>query len=126
MAKEKSCAERWVEHYDSRMEDLRALTRRAQKGSERAIQELSEYGLAWEWIPQEGNRAGYYRWQLSWGGPSDEFRFYPSVDLSHDIEYWFMDWYDGHGELIDSRPDLDVLGWIFDYSGVGELLGREY
>ena len=36
-------------------------------------------------------RAGYWRWQLSWGGPSDDFRLYDNGDL----EYWYLDWFDG-------------------------------
>ena len=36
-------------------------------------------------------RAGYWRWQLSWGGPSDEFRLFDNGDL----EYWYLDWGDG-------------------------------
>jgi len=36
-------------------------------------------------------RDGYWRWQLSWGGPSDEFRLFDNGDL----EYWYLDWFDG-------------------------------
>ena len=36
-------------------------------------------------------RAGYWRWQLSWGGPSEEFRLFDNGDL----EYWYLDWFDG-------------------------------
>ena len=39
---------------------------------------------------------GYWRWQFSWGGPSDELRAYVNLDKSiHRLEYWFMDWHDG-------------------------------
>ena len=39
---------------------------------------------------------GYYRWQFSWGGPSDELRAYVNLDKSiHRLEYWFLDWGDG-------------------------------
>jgi hypothetical protein len=39
---------------------------------------------------------GYYRLQLSWGGPSDEFRVYTNEDAEvQKIEYWYMDWFDG-------------------------------
>ena len=39
---------------------------------------------------------GYWRWQFSWGGPSDELRAFVNRDDSiHRLEYWYMDWYDG-------------------------------
>ena len=39
---------------------------------------------------------GYYRWQFSWGGPSDELRGYVNLDKSiHRLEYWFLDGGDG-------------------------------
>ena len=39
---------------------------------------------------------GYYRWQFSWGGPSDELRASVTLDKSiHRLEYWFLDWGDG-------------------------------
>lgn len=51
---------------------------------------------------------GYFRYQLSWGGPSDEFRIYAEKLSEYNwmiwkIDYWFMDWFDGakkvlHGE----------------------------
>ena len=38
----------------------------------------------------------YYRLQLSWGGPSTEFRAYLNADHDIDyIEYWYLDWFDG-------------------------------
>jgi len=46
----------------------------------------------------EKQSKGYWRWQLSWGGPSDEFRYY---HFDHDkkkiksMEYSYMDWFDG-------------------------------
>ena len=41
---------------------------------------------------------GYWRWQLSWGGPSDEFRYYHHDGDKKKIksmEYSYMDWFDG-------------------------------
>ena len=55
-----------------------------------------EYDSMFDYINSEGRQAGYWRLQLSWGGPSDEFRIY--VDQNKDIdviEYWYMDWFDG-------------------------------
>ena len=42
------------------------------------------------------NKRSYYRLQLSWGGPSTEFRAYLNADHDIDfIEYWYLDWFDG-------------------------------
>ena len=39
---------------------------------------------------------GYWRWQFSWGGPSDELRGYVNEHRElHRVEYWYMDWFDG-------------------------------
>ena len=48
----------------------------------------------------EGQRAGYWRWQLSWGGPSDEFRLFDDDSL----EYWYLDW--GDGASVDVTDDI--------------------
>lgn len=51
------------------------------------------------WVDQ---LEGYFRWQFSWGGPSDELRAYVNKDLSiHRLEYWFLDWGDGAHVKVD-------------------------
>ena len=51
---------------------------------------VNQTALCWDYVEAEGKNAGYYRLQLSWGGPSDECRIYSDI-----IEYWYMDWFDG-------------------------------
>jgi hypothetical protein len=52
---------------------------------------------------------GYWRWQLSWGGPGDEFRIYINPDKSvHRIEYWYLDWYDGAKVELDAQQHSDA------------------
>ena len=50
---------------------------------------------------------GYWRWQFSWGGPSDELRAYVNEHREiHRLEYWFMDWMDGAKiDLTQERPE---------------------
>ena len=66
----------------------------------------NKYGLSWDYIePNTFNNQekGYFRFQLSWGGPSDEFRIFLDVNNNglnswidiDKIEYWYLDWYDG-------------------------------
>ena len=54
---------------------------------------------------------GYWRWQFSWGGPSDELRAYVNRDdRIHRLEYWFMDWMDGAKiDLTQERPEWSGL-----------------
>ena len=62
---------------------------------------VNQTALCWDYVDSEGREAGYYRLQLSWGGPSDEFRIYVNQDKEIDIiEYWFMDWFDGAHILV--------------------------
>ena len=59
---------------------------------------INDTALSWDYVEGEGkNNPGYYRLQLSWGGPSDEFRIYTIGDtLEVDvIDYHYMDWFDG-------------------------------
>ena len=52
---------------------------------------------------------GYWRWQLSWGGPSDEFRIFVNPDKSvHRIEYWYLDWYDGAHVTLSPETHSDA------------------
>jgi len=59
---------------------------------------LEEYGLCFDYVAPctfPDQVEGYFRYQLSFGGPSDEFRFYTNPDFSvHRIEYVYMEWYD--------------------------------
>lgn len=50
----------------------------------------------------------YYRYQLGWGGPSDEIRFYEDGT----IEYVYMDWFCGIGFDVS---DVDGIEWLLDY-----------
>ena len=60
---------------------------------------LCEYGLSFDYVAPgtfRDQRRGYWRYQLSWGGPGDEFRFYADENKQLTrIEYWFLDWLDG-------------------------------
>ena len=67
---------------------------------DKAYKALSQYGLGIDYVLPNtftGQRKGYLRWQISWGGPSSEWRFFfvPGESDAYRIEYWFMDWADG-------------------------------
>ena len=64
----------------------------------------------------DDQREGYYRLQLSWGGPSDEFRIYTDMNKTiHEIEYWYLDWFDG--ACINVPKDSvswDICSWFME------------
>jgi len=77
---------------------------------------LNEYGLGFDYVPPgtfPDQEEGYFRYQLSWGGPSDEFRIYADQINRwqwsiYRIEYWFLDWFDGaHSDL--GGDDLEFM-----------------
>ena len=113
--KQLTCKERVDEMYDDTFETIRRiLSGKDEDGEERdPIEMLGEYGLGIDYVEPDtfdDQEAGYLRWQLSWGGPSDEFRFYVDVDKKpYKIEYWFMDWFDGAHILIQKGDDWDTL-----------------
>ena len=73
---------------------------------------VNNNALSWDYVEAgtfEDQKEGYYRLQLSWGGPSDEFRIYTTqyADEIDVIEYHYMDWFDG--AFINVMPD--TLSW---------------
>jgi hypothetical protein len=73
-------------------------------------------------------REGYFRYQLSWGGPSDEFRFFVNPDLScHRIEYCFLDWFDGAHRVLQGRNEqllLELWQWFCEIGSADASLRR--
>ena len=50
-------------------------------------------------------RAAYWRWQLCWGGPSQEFRLFDNGDL----EFWHLDWFDGACVIVHDEIFKDLM-----------------
>lgn len=84
-----------------RAEDLAKLWKLYQQGDESDpdLGTLYEYGLAFDYVAPgtfNGQKRGYFRYQLSYGGPSEEFRFFTDENFNPvRIEFWFLDWFDG-------------------------------
>jgi hypothetical protein len=119
-----SCKARWRAEKNDRISDLKKLFTAHQRGEQdRHLDTLgvfSEYGLGFDYVapgtfvdaPQ-----GYWRYQLSWGGPSEEFRFYAGGCGEHQayrISYAFLDWFDGHERALVGN-DLALLQDIWGY-----------
>ena len=112
--KQKTCAELISARcYDRKkqFEDAWIYFKDKEEGFKRKSKELDEYSSLMDYANQSSldfsyvepntfkkQSEGYWRWQLSWGGPSDEFRYYHydgDKKKIKSIEYAYMDWFDG-------------------------------
>ncbi len=138
MAEQKTCKDRVKPHLKSRIHDLELLFRAYQNGNEETVTEtrtftniagnketyteelgvFHEYGLSFDYVAPgtfEHQKRGYFRYQLSYGGPSDEFRFYTDENFNlTSIQYWFLDWFDGASIRLKGR-DYDLMSEIWDF-----------
>jgi hypothetical protein len=77
-----------------------------------------EYGLSFDYVEGDGTESGFFRWQLSWGGPSSEFRFFTDPGLScYRVQYAFLDWFDGATRTLtgdDRALLLEIWDWFED------------
>ncbi len=130
--KQKTCQERVQEEFEDRMDDIRRLWRAYQKDPDKSVVDVgtfSDYGLGFDYVAPgtfNDQKRGYFRYQLSWGGPSDEFRFYCDENFKPvEIEYWFLDWGDG-ATITLSGKDYALLDEIFnDFKEIG-VVQSEY
>jgi hypothetical protein len=79
---------------------------------------LYDFGLSFDYVEPgtfTDQREGYWRYQLSWGGPSDEFRFFvsPGGSQPYRTEYWFLDWFDG-ASITLTGDALETLGEVWE------------
>jgi len=129
MTTQPNCKERINKALRGRIEDLEKLFRACQEGDEKRYSEdigtFPEYGLCVDYVAPgtfQNQRRGYFRCQLSWGGPSDEFRFYLDENLNPTrIEYWFSDWFDKANVILKGKT-YELLADIYqDMKEVGTV-----
>ena len=79
---------------------------------------VNNTALSWDYVEAEDeDNPAYYRLQLSWGGPSDEFRIYTIGDtLDIDcIDYHYMDWFDGASiPVFENTASFNVCQMFLD------------
>lgn len=78
---------------------------------------IHEHGLSFDYCYPTKEGVGYFRYQISWGGPSDEFRIYAEKRNDWSFPVWkviyvFEDWFD-HAEKRLVGDDLKLLETIF-------------
>jgi hypothetical protein len=103
------CEDRIDEEYNKTIEAFNNM----EIGSE----EFNEYGLDFSLVEAgtfDDQPEAYYRYQLSWGGPSEEIRIYEGGR----VEYWFMDWFDGASLICSDEPIIKEIINFFDEIGL--------
>lgn len=81
-----------------------------------------DYGLCLDVVTKENDWGGevldFVRFQISWGGPSEEVRFYPHGV----IEFVYLDWFSGVGFDVTDCPQFD---WSYAALGVVDKIEEE-
>lgn len=95
-----------------------------------ALGPFNEYALAFDYVAPHtftDQDEGYWRYQISWGGPSDEIRMYGSPSRwgfrLERAEYWFLDWFDGAKIDVTSEP---CVRWLWNEFNDTETLQHTY
>ena len=122
-----NCKQRWAANKKDRIDDIRKLWKLYQydqDASDNDLGRFDEYGLCFDYVPPKtfsDQREGFYRWQLSTGGPGDEFRFYASSpsDEPYRITYTLLDWFDGHERALVGKEEALLLDIWSDWQQSG-------
>ena len=120
----KTCEDNVEESLKWRLEDLDKLLNGA---AHQTLGRLEDYALCFDYVAPDtfkDQEEGYFRYQISWGGPSDEFRFYfdPQTYIFR-FEYWFMDWFDGaHRDCTTDATVIRLWFWLAQTSLVEAAL----
>lgn len=120
MSEQLTCRERVADSLESSMEDIRKLWKAYCDGDEDRYSEdignIFEYGLAFDYVAAgtfTDQEIGFFRYQLSYGGPQEEFRIFTDPDFKvYKIEYWFLDWFDGAKKILDGE-DFRLMDELF-------------
>ena len=114
------CEEHIDERLTDRLDDLKKLLALYHEDTEAFDYDLGSlhgYGLCADYVEPgtfgSEQTEGYMRYQLSWGGPSDEFRYYVGWEGTPlRIFYHYMDWFDGaERELAGENKTLLMNIW---------------
>jgi len=120
-----NCKQRIKNKLMGRLDDLRRIMASKPLEDEDEPRDIYDYGLGFDYVPKgtfDGQGQGYFRYQLSWGGPADEFRFFTDAARKvHRVEYWFLDWFDGAKKILRGKNEKLLLD-VFDlFEGCGAV-----
>ena len=90
-----------------------------------------EYGLSFDYVDEDENDDNnYFRYQISYGGPSEEIRFFCYKNhrgnwVFSEAEFVYMDWFDGASDMITGEH-AEFMAELFDFFNETETLDYEY
>ena len=91
--------------------------------AETLYERFYEYRLAFDYVAPgtfTDQDQAYFRYQISYGGPSEEIRFYVNPDLTmYRAEFWYLDWFDGASRNVTNDPIVRRI-WEF-FSEIGSV-----
>ena len=73
-------------------------------------EEIDNYGLSFDYVPcgtWEYQKSAYWRWQIAYGGPSYEVRFYDNCAKT--TEFVFLDWFEGVGIDVTELEEFQFI-----------------
>ena len=95
--------------------------------AEELTDRFGQYGLSFDYVEPVTTEKDdtlqhrdYYRYQISWGGPSEEFRFY--VNNENELEraqFWYFHWC--NGASVECTADETVLALFYLYQEILEF-----
>ena len=125
-ARQAKCKDRVRREYRETIKIVRRLWALKCSGNETGDPDygtFDEYGLCFGYCPAgtwTDQREPFFRWQLSTGGPGDEFRFYCGRDgAPYRVEYWFLDWFDGAKVTLSGADEALMLEIWDDWNECG-------
>ena len=129
MTKEKKCADLVHQKYQDTLKDYQDAfdyfeqdeDKRKHNEDYECYEDFFDYvnqtGLSFDFVEAgtfEGQTSGYWRFQMSYGGPSDEFRIYTDYDKNINyIEYWYLDWFDGASIIVKDSLIYHIIEEYF-------------
>ena len=131
--RQKTCDQRIGSQLEAGIDDIRRLWESYQSGDEEGVDDLGhfhEHGLSFDYVAPgtfgDDQDQGYFRYQISYGGPSSEYRFFVNPDFTvYKVEYWFLDWYDGASRNLYGANN-ELMMEIFDWFNECGAVASEY
>ena len=108
------------DYFNDGYKDLEKKPDEAYEDYEDFFDYVNQSGLCFDFVSANtftDQKCGYWRFQMSWGGPSDEFRIYTDHDKNINyIEYWYMDWFDGASIRVNDDVIYDICNMFLECS----------
>lgn len=130
MTPQRTCKEMVKPAFNARLSELKVCWKAytedkdiVYRGETYTPESFSEYGLGFDYVAPrtfKGQKLGYFRYQLSWGGPSEELRYYVRAEYKqpfkvYKVEFWYLDWFDGAKTTMRAGKNFEFLTEIFEF-----------